>query len=161
MGRVKLFFEPLYFIHGTPEAESIGSPASHGCVRMRNADVVALGRLIHERAGAKVPVSELDKILAQPRNTRHIRFENPIPLVIHYSPVVVTGGELQVYPDLYGRRAIHPESVYQALLMAGYDPAVVDRAAVVSVLERAQRQKGTFRIKLEDAFGRALVAARG
>ncbi|MDR0786486.1 MAG: L,D-transpeptidase, partial [Gemmatimonadota bacterium] len=50
MGRVKLFFMPLYFIHGTPAGESIGSPASHGCVRMRNADVVELARLLHERA---------------------------------------------------------------------------------------------------------------
>jgi lipoprotein-anchoring transpeptidase ErfK/SrfK len=30
------------YIHGTPEEDAIGHPASHGCVRMRNADVVAL-----------------------------------------------------------------------------------------------------------------------
>jgi len=30
------------YIHGTPEADSIGVPASHGCVRMTNADVMDL-----------------------------------------------------------------------------------------------------------------------
>ena len=30
------------YIHGTPDEERIGAPASHGCIRMRNADVVAL-----------------------------------------------------------------------------------------------------------------------
>ncbi|MDD3610539.1 MAG: L,D-transpeptidase [Halothiobacillaceae bacterium] len=30
------------YIHGTPEEGLIGQPASHGCVRMRNADVIAL-----------------------------------------------------------------------------------------------------------------------
>jgi hypothetical protein len=30
------------YIHGTPHEDSIGTPASHGCIRMRNADVVEL-----------------------------------------------------------------------------------------------------------------------
>ncbi|MCL7743798.1 L,D-transpeptidase [Guyparkeria hydrothermalis] len=30
------------YIHGTPEEGRIGRPASHGCVRMTNADVIAL-----------------------------------------------------------------------------------------------------------------------
>ena len=30
------------YIHGTPEEEAIGTPISHGCVRMRNSDVVDL-----------------------------------------------------------------------------------------------------------------------
>ncbi|HEX8432649.1 MAG TPA: L,D-transpeptidase, partial [Longimicrobium sp.] len=45
MGRVKLFFAPLYYIHGTPDSASIGRAASHGCVRMLNRDVIALARL--------------------------------------------------------------------------------------------------------------------
>ncbi len=157
MGRVKLFFEPLYFIHGTSEAESIGSAASHGCVRMRNADVIALGRLVQERGGANVSPAEMDRILAQARTTRYVRLSRPIPLVIHYSPVVVQDGELRVYPDLYARRAIHPESVYQALLTAGYDPAAVQRTAVQEVLKRAQAQKGVFRVRLDEVFGQMAV----
>lgn len=30
------------YIHGTPDSEPMGVPMSHGCVRMRNDDVVAL-----------------------------------------------------------------------------------------------------------------------
>lgn len=30
------------YIHGTPHEDLIGTPASHGCIRMRNADVVEL-----------------------------------------------------------------------------------------------------------------------
>jgi L,D-transpeptidase YbiS len=30
------------YIHGTNHEETIGAPASHGCIRMRNADVVEL-----------------------------------------------------------------------------------------------------------------------
>jgi lipoprotein-anchoring transpeptidase ErfK/SrfK len=30
------------YIHGTPDTEPMGCPASHGCVRMRNSDIVQL-----------------------------------------------------------------------------------------------------------------------
>lgn len=30
------------YIHGTPDSEPMGEPHSHGCVRMHNADVIAL-----------------------------------------------------------------------------------------------------------------------
>jgi len=34
------------YIHGTPDTEPMGLPCSHGCVRMRNADVVELFDLV-------------------------------------------------------------------------------------------------------------------
>jgi len=36
------------YIHGTNQENLIGTPASHGCVRMRNADIVELFDLIPE-----------------------------------------------------------------------------------------------------------------
>lgn len=30
------------YIHGTPDSEPMGLPCSHGCIRMRNEDVIAL-----------------------------------------------------------------------------------------------------------------------
>jgi lipoprotein-anchoring transpeptidase ErfK/SrfK len=36
------------YIHGTRHEDKIGSPASHGCVRMRNADVIELFELVDE-----------------------------------------------------------------------------------------------------------------
>ena len=35
------------YIHGTPDSEPMGEPHSHGCVRMRNADVVELFDLVN------------------------------------------------------------------------------------------------------------------
>lgn len=34
------------YIHGTPDSEPMGIPRSHGCVRMRNADVLELFDLV-------------------------------------------------------------------------------------------------------------------
>ena len=30
------------YIHGTPDSVAVGTPDSHGCIRMRNVDIVAL-----------------------------------------------------------------------------------------------------------------------
>lgn len=44
------------YIHGTKHEDKIGTPASHGCVRMRNADVVELFTLVDE--GTQVLIEE-------------------------------------------------------------------------------------------------------
>lgn len=44
------------YIHGTPEEEKIGIPASHGCIRMRNRDVVDLFNHVDE--GCRVLIQE-------------------------------------------------------------------------------------------------------
>ena len=44
------------YIHGTKHEDKIGSPASHGCVRMRNADVIELFALVDQ--GAPVVIEE-------------------------------------------------------------------------------------------------------
>jgi lipoprotein-anchoring transpeptidase ErfK/SrfK len=42
------------YIHGTNQEQLIGTPASHGCVRLRNADMIALHRMV--RAGTPVRI---------------------------------------------------------------------------------------------------------
>lgn len=46
--------ERYVYIHGTNHEEKIGEPCSHGCVRMRNADVATLFNLVEE--GAEVVI---------------------------------------------------------------------------------------------------------
>ncbi len=35
------------YIHGTPDSEPMGVPRSHGCIRMRNTDIITLFDLVH------------------------------------------------------------------------------------------------------------------
>jgi lipoprotein-anchoring transpeptidase ErfK/SrfK len=49
MQGVKIYFrEPWYFIHGTNDPASIGTAASHGCIRMRTEDAKELARMISD-----------------------------------------------------------------------------------------------------------------
>lgn len=152
MGRIKLFFLPLYFIHGTSEAESIGTPASHGCVRMRNEDVVELATLIHQRAAPDISETELNRLAARWGSTRRVNFRPDIPVTIRYDPVEVQGGEILVYPDVYDRNALHTESVYQALIRAGYDVSALDLADVRRFVEKAKGQKVPVVTRIDEAF---------
>jgi lipoprotein-anchoring transpeptidase ErfK/SrfK len=36
----------MIYIHGAPESAEMGKPGSHGCIRMRNADVAELFELV-------------------------------------------------------------------------------------------------------------------
>lgn len=45
------------YIHGTPDTEPMGYPASHGCVRMRNADLLDLFDSV--TPGCPVTITEL------------------------------------------------------------------------------------------------------
>lgn len=153
MGRVKLFFAPYYYLHGTPHEKDLGTPASHGCVRMRNTDVIELATLLHQRADATVAVSEIRGILARPSATRNSTFRSPVPLEITYQPVVVRDGELRVYRDVYKRNRIHTEGVIQALMAAGYDVSRLDRAAVNGVVAQARQARGVFRVGIAEALG--------
>jgi murein L,D-transpeptidase YcbB/YkuD len=152
MGRVKLFFAPYYYIHGSPHVRQLGTAASHGCVRMMNADVVELARLLHARNGGSVSDDEITRILARPGQTRAARIATPVPLLLRYDPIVVADGELRIYKDVYGRSRIHTEAVLQALIAAGYDPASVDRAEIRRVISRAAAARSTYTAKLTDAF---------
>jgi lipoprotein-anchoring transpeptidase ErfK/SrfK len=51
---VKIFFqEPDYYIHGTDAEDTLGSAASHGCIRMAQEDVYKLARYLQDHAGAQ------------------------------------------------------------------------------------------------------------
>ena len=44
------------YIHGTPDSQPMGVPASHGCIRMRNQDVISLFAMVSP--GTPVEISE-------------------------------------------------------------------------------------------------------
>jgi lipoprotein-anchoring transpeptidase ErfK/SrfK len=56
MKLVKMFFkEPDYYIHGTGDEDSLGQAESHGCIRMRESDIVELTQLVMDHGGKPMP----------------------------------------------------------------------------------------------------------
>jgi murein L,D-transpeptidase YcbB/YkuD len=83
MGRVKLFFrQPAYYVHGTAADEEIGAAASHGCVRLRNEDVIELGRLVMEHGGEARPAGWFRRVIDRFRDTERVGLSTPVPIEI-------------------------------------------------------------------------------
>lgn len=55
-------FQRYIYIHGTPDTEPMGIPKSHGCIRMRNVDVIELFDLISEKALVYISEKKLPNI---------------------------------------------------------------------------------------------------
>ena len=141
MGQVKLYFRDLYYIHGTPEVNSIGSAASHGCVRMLNDDVVELARLVHRYASPELSPLELDAIASPAGRTRRVPFRQPVVLEIRYDLVESRDGILHVHRDIYdlgSQRAVR-EQVMQVLRGEGHESGLVDMAGLEDLLRGARR----------------------
>lgn len=41
-------YQRYIYIHGTPDSEPMGVPLSHGCIRMRNTDIIELSAQVEE-----------------------------------------------------------------------------------------------------------------
>jgi lipoprotein-anchoring transpeptidase ErfK/SrfK len=80
---VKIFFqEPDYYIHGTGDVESLGSAASHGCLRMDPNDVADLAKLIMEHGGQPRGESWFWRVLHSRRQEQVVYLDNPVSLMI-------------------------------------------------------------------------------
>jgi lipoprotein-anchoring transpeptidase ErfK/SrfK len=80
---VKIFFQdPDYYIHGTDDVESLGSAASHGCLRMDPSEVADLAKIIMEHGGA--PHDELSfwRLLHSRREEKVVYLDNPVSITI-------------------------------------------------------------------------------
>jgi lipoprotein-anchoring transpeptidase ErfK/SrfK len=80
---VKIFFrEPTYYIHGTDDVESLGSAASHGCLRMDPAEVADLAKIIMEHGGQPREENWFWRIIHSRREEKVVYLDNPIALTI-------------------------------------------------------------------------------
>jgi murein L,D-transpeptidase YcbB/YkuD len=136
MGRVKINFEPLYFLHGTPARQSIRSAASHGCIRMLNEDAIELARLVHRFGTPALTTDEVER-LATDTTTRLVYLDSPVPIEVRYDLAEVRDGLVFVYRDVYGL-ATRPlrDEVYVALAERGIDTTRVDSSRVRSLVRR-------------------------
>ena len=80
---VKIFFkEPDYYIHGTDQIESLGSDASHGCLRMAPDEVADLAKLIMEHGGQPRDENWFWRIIHSRREEKVVYLTNPVSLTI-------------------------------------------------------------------------------
>jgi murein L,D-transpeptidase YcbB/YkuD len=142
MGRVRLAFRDLYFMHGTPNGQSIGRPASHGCVRLTNADAIDLAKRVLSYGAPSVPPDEIRKLAAQRGKTRSISLERRVSLEIRYEVAEVVDATLVLYPDVYHRLTAQAmtDTAVALLRRFGANSGAIDTALVRLLVENARER---------------------
>ena len=83
MRTVKIFFrEPAYYIHGTNEVESLGTAASHGCLRMDPDDAYRVARYLMEHGGQPRDDSWFQRVLHFRSEMKTVYLDNAIPMTV-------------------------------------------------------------------------------
>ena len=158
MGRVKLNFAPLLYIHGTVDWQALGEPASHGCVRMRNSDLIELTRIVHRHASPNVTEDLLGTLEKSPTMTRTIRLAKTVKFTARYDVATVEDGFLVIYPDHYGlvKKQVRAQAV-AALRESGADVRRVDASRLDELVEKSSERRVV--VALDELLaGRSVVA---
>lgn len=102
LGKMKIPLGNSYLIHQARGVGDLGNLVSHGCVRMLRSELYDLAEKIV--AARSLPVSQ-KRIEAAKRSSRTLvaQLIEPLPVDINYDTLVVEGGTLHIYPDVYDR----------------------------------------------------------
>jgi hypothetical protein len=114
---------------------------------MRNADAIALARLVQAAGGAPLPDATLDSLLERWQPSRRVALQYPIPVRIVYELVERRGDELVFHPDVYRRG--RADVIARALVLisaAGYDTAQVNRDRLESIADRGAKARTSVKI---------------
>lgn len=139
LGKVKIPLGDAYLIHQAARATDLGNLVSHGCVRMLRADLYDLAEKINAARGYPVTPA---RVAAAKRSSRQLVADlgDPLPVDINYDTLVVEGGVLHVYPDVYDRRTNTVTRLREELRSAGVADSALDDETLRQVLESVTRR---------------------
>ncbi len=159
LGKVKIPLGDGYLIHQAKGRGDLGNLVSHGCVRMMLADLYELAEKIV--AARSLPVTR--KQIANAKATKRTlaaALDEPVPVDINYDTLVVEGGVLYIYPDVYGRGTNTAARLREELRASGVDVAGVEDADLEAMLARVTRRTKFVVPVSSVAQGRALADGR-
>lgn len=140
LGKVKIPLGYGYLLHQAKGPADMGSLVSHGCVRVMQSDLYDLTEKIVAARELDVPAS---KIAAAKRNKKTlIATLDPIVTVeITYDTIVVEGGRLHIYPDVYNQKRNTVENVRSELKSSGVDDTNVADTEISRMIRAAVGRK--------------------
>ncbi|MET0645573.1 MAG: L,D-transpeptidase [Pyrinomonadaceae bacterium] len=139
LGKVKIPLGDAYLIHQAKGPGDLGNLVSHGCVRMMRADLYELAEKIV--AARSLPVTRRQIAAAKAsKKTLVAALDEPIEVDINYDTLVVEGGVLYIYPDVYDRRTNTAARLREELRASGVDASSLDNAELEKMLASVTRR---------------------
>jgi hypothetical protein len=139
LGKVKIPLGDGYLIHQAKGPGDLGNLVSHGCVRMMLADLYDLAEKIVAARGLPVTRRQIAAAKAS-KKMLTAALEEPLEFDINYDTLVVEGGVLYIYPDVYNRRTNTPARLRDELSANGVDASSLDDAKLEKMLAKVTRR---------------------
>ena len=139
LGKLKIPLGDGYLIHQATGPGNLGNLVSHGCVRMMRADLYDLAEKIVAARGLPVTRRQIANAKAGSK-TLSVALDEPLEFDINYDTLVVEGGVLYIYPDVYDRRTNTAARLREELRTSGVDVSGLDDAEVEKMLASVTRR---------------------
>ena len=157
LGKLKIPLGDGFLIHQASKPSDLGHLVSHGCIRMLQDDISDLANKIVAARALNITPAQIDHAM---KSTDRLvaNLKPPIVVDINYDTLVVEGGVLHIYPDVYERNANTIENFRAELQSVGLDTANLDDVTLKQMLDRVNMNE-EFKANLADIrSGNALVA---
>ncbi|MGI9036239.1 MAG: L,D-transpeptidase, partial [Pyrinomonadaceae bacterium] len=140
LGKIKIPLGQAYLLHEADSPSDIGNLVSHGCVRVLRDDMFDITEMIAK--ARNLPVSK-DEIEAARKNTdrRVINLNGDVPVDVNYDTMVVEGGILSIYPDVYERNTNTAENLRGKLESYGVDAGKLDDSTLKAMLDKVSKSQ--------------------
>ena len=158
LGKMKIPLGYGYLLHQAKGPGDLGSLVSHGCVRVMRDDLYDLAEKIVAARRLAVTPAEIARA-KRTKKTLVAELDAPVPVEITYDTMVVEGGRLYIYPDVYERRKNNLEILRAELKANGINEKEFGDDELEKMIRRA-RGKHKYVIDLEQIRSGNLLAGK-
>ncbi len=121
MGPVKMDIGKRYYIHGTNEEFSVGRPATHGCVRLKNNDAREMAAWLQTNYRTHFKAKAFESAMAKHQDNLIVELNKPVSVQFIYDLVEIKDKILFVYSDIYMKEKARLVLIEEELVKHGYD----------------------------------------
>lgn len=139
LGKLKIPLGDGYLIHQATGPSNLGNLVSHGCVRMLRSDLYDLAEKIVAARSLPVTPKQIARAKASSK-TLVAALEEPLEFDINYDTLVVEGGTLYIYPDVYDRGTNTVARLRGELRAYGVDASALDEETLRKMLAGVTRR---------------------
>jgi len=138
LGNIKMPIGASLMLHGTNQPQSIGTAASHGCIRLFTPDAWELARWLQSHSTAPHSDALFTAYASNRQRSVSVQLGSPIPVDLVYDYVEIRADQLHVYHDIYARIGNKWAHIMQTLAAHGYAADSIDQAALQQRLKNAK-----------------------
>jgi lipoprotein-anchoring transpeptidase ErfK/SrfK len=145
LGPIKIPIGGPSLIHGGKSPAKLGTFASHGCVGLTTPQVKDFAKILAQLGGASLTDEDLAKFGSDKTQTKQVKLTKEVPVELRYETIVVEGGKLHVFRDVYDQGTNTEDDLRSVLAASGVkleDLTDDERAQALDALAQMSGQSG-------------------